>query len=121
MHVQTEKIKQLIEVYGKSQNYEDKAHTKRFCEDFSLSYTQWNAYLRGAQNIGIKIIEQLIDIFPNLNLNWLLKEETNMFIGQDIPGMVSEPSSKYGKNITNLDLLKKLEEIQKEVHKMAEK
>lgn len=119
MHVETEKIKQLIEVYGKDKGYEEKAHIKRFCEDFSLSYTQWNAYLRGAQNVGIKIVEQLIDIFPNINLNWFLKDEDNMFIGGEIISKVSETAPKYGKNITNLDIYKKLIQIEKEVIKNA--
>jgi hypothetical protein len=54
-----------------------------FCKDFDLNYNQWNAYTRGAQVVGNKITLRLMEIFPNLNLNWLLKDtDSNMFIGE---------------------------------------
>lgn len=119
MSITKEKIKELIEVYGFRKDYPEKSHLKRWCEDFEFNYTQWNAYTRGSQKIGVKIVEQLIDIFPELNLNWLLKDEPNMFI-EEIAGnkvILKESIVIYNKEITNLDLMNKLEQIEKEVKK----
>lgn len=119
MSIAKEKIKKLVEVYGFSKNYPEKSHLKRWCEDFDFNYTQWNGYTRGTQKIGVKIVEQLMDIFPELNLNWLLKDEHNMFSeekeGNELT--LKESTVIYSKEITNLDLMNKLNQIEKEVKK----
>lgn len=121
MYVDGKKLKKLITLYGESKRYEEKSYVALFCNDHGLSYNQWNAYLRGAQNLGTKIIQQLIDIFPDLNLNWLLKDEPNIFISDKKEHILSEPQAKYGKPVTTKDLMRKLEELHLDVKKVLEK
>lgn len=111
MYVDGDKIKSLIVVYGKEKGYPEKSYVAMFCEDFQLNYNQWNAYTRGAQNVGTKILQQLMEIFPNLNLNWLLKEDENRFVSNEKHLELNEPQIKYDQNVSNLDLMMKLEEI----------
>lgn len=117
MNVDGSKFKKLIEWYGNEKKYEQKSHLRKFCEDFDLNYIQFHAYTKESQNVGIKIIYRLMDIFPNLNMNWLLKDDPNMFTHESGLLILSEPKEKYNKKVTNEDLMTKLEEIEKELKK----
>lgn len=125
MNVDGSKIKKLVEIYGSGKNYDTKSYLAKFCEDNNLNYIQWNAYTRGAQTLGIKIVYLLIDIFPNLNLNWLLKDEGDIFTSEEENVMiVNDLKSEYvktPKDVTNEDLMKKLEEIEKDIKKVNSK
>ncbi|MEN9909101.1 MAG: hypothetical protein RLZZ540_2250 [Bacteroidota bacterium] len=117
MNVDGNKFKSLIEWYGTEKNYEKKSHTRRFCEDFDLNYIQFHAYTKETQNVGIKIIYRLMDIFPNLNMNWLLKDDPNMFTHESGLLILSEPKATYNKKVTNEDLMEKLNEIHSDLKK----
>lgn len=122
MYIDGDKIKGLISAYGKSKGYPEKSYTAMFCKDFDLNYNQWNAYTRGAQVVGNKITLKLMEIFPNLNLNWLIKEETNMFTEEDKKEvLVNEPIPNYKKEITLEDIYSKLETILVEMRKVTAK
>ena len=111
MNVDSSKIRALIEFHGRQRNYPTKSFVPSFVEDFKLNYNQWSAYTKGTQNIGIKVIQQLMEIFPELNLNWLLKDEGEMFVAGDSALILKEQEAKYGE-ITNEIIYRKLEEIQ---------
>lgn len=117
MNVEGEKIRTLIELYGKERNYPPKSYLSKFCEDNEVNYSQWNAHIGGRQVVGIKIIDKLMYVFPNLNLNWLLKDDPNMFTDESGLMILSEPKEKYNKKVTNEDLMTKLEEIERELKK----
>lgn len=124
MYIDGEKIKSLISYYGKDKGYAEKSYTAQFCKDFDLNYNQWNAYTRGAQVVGNKITLKLMEIFPNLNLNWLLKDgDPNMFIGLELDNssVIQEPTTKYQKKIGQEDLYEKLDEILTEIKKVSSK
>lgn len=110
MNVDGEKIRQLVKVYGQLRDYPEKSYLAKFCDDFDLNYNQWNNYTRNGQAIGIKIIHQLVDIFPELNLNWFMKNEGPMFLDENM-AVVEEPGEKYLKEITPADVMKKLDQI----------
>jgi hypothetical protein len=121
MNVEGHKIRTLIEIYGKSKNYLPKEYLSGFCKDNDVNYSQWNAYIGERQVVGIKIIDLLMHIFPNLNMNWLLKDDPNPFIGVINAIGVNEPVSNYNKTvkkITNEDLMKKLVELEDEIIKL---
>lgn len=80
MIVKGEKIRELIEDYGKANSIAEKSVLRQFSENFELNYTQWSNYIRGEQNLGLKPIEKLMEIFPNMNLNWLLRDEGEKYI-----------------------------------------
>lgn len=121
MYVPGEKISQLIAYYGKSKNYSAAKYLKKFTEDHNLNYTQWSAYCKpNGENAGIKVLAVLIKIFPQLNLNWVFKDDYNM-METDPLSMVSEPDGyskqNYEKVLLELDRLKnKLDSI----HKLSE-
>jgi hypothetical protein len=117
MNVDGDKIRTLIEVYGKEKGYPSKSHLSMFCEDNEVNYSQWNAHIGGRQVAGIKIIDKLMHVFPNLNLNWLLKHEPNMFLGENNELALAEPKPKYGKIVSNLELMHKLEEMHDDIKK----
>ncbi|WP_417365974.1 hypothetical protein [Flavobacterium beibuense] len=118
MDVNGSKIKALIEHYGQQKNYEEKSYLVKFAADHGLNYKQWNNYIRGNQAAGIKIVSFLIEVFPDLNLNWLLKDQGNMFAEVNSLPMSQEPSARYGKKIDNSDIYRKLEEIQNDIKKI---
>lgn len=113
------KIKELINYYGNEKGYLKKSHLPLFCEDNDLNYIQWHAYSSGRQKLGLKIVQDLMNIFPNLNLNWFLKDEPNMFMGEitESQSIMRESKNIYHREISNVDLMKKLLEIEKEVKK----
>jgi hypothetical protein len=120
MNVDSEKIKMLIEHYGKLKGYPQKSYLMKFAEDFELNYNQWNAYTRGQQVIGLKIIHILMEVFPDLNLNWLLKDDYNMFVTEEI-SKVSESDPKYSPQIVD-ELYKRVEVLNikmKEINKIS--
>ncbi len=117
MNVDGEKIRTLIEVYGKDRGYPPKSYLSMFCEDNDVNYSQWNAHIGGRQVAGTKIIDKLMHVFPNLNMNWFLKDDENIFISEKKEMVLSEPKPNYEKNVTNLDLMHKLEEIHLDIKK----
>lgn len=120
MSVESEKIKKLIEYYGKLKGYPESSYVSRFAEDFKLNYNQWSAYTRGAQVIGLKIIHKLMEIFPDLNMNWYMKDDYNMFITENF-NKVEEVDPKYSKEIVDA-LYKRADEMGKklsEIHKLS--
>ena len=122
MNVDGWKIKKLIEFYGAENGYDVKSYLPKFCEENKLNYIQWNAYTRGTQTLGIKIVYLLIDIFPNINLNWLLKDEPNMFVGDKTETIaVKEPETKYQKEIGPEDIYNKMEEMLSELKALNKK
>lgn len=80
MNIKGEKIKALIESYSKEKGYPQRAHIVKFCEDFNLNYRQYSAYVAETQPVGLKIVYDLIRIFPKLNLNWLFNNVGEMFL-----------------------------------------
>lgn len=118
MHVDGWKIKKLIEDYGRTKGYAEKSYVAKFSEDFKLNYNQWNAYTRGAQNIGTKVIQFLMDVFPDLDLNWLLKKEAEQYPESQQMEILEEPRTN---TITPEIIYKKLQEMHKEIRKLTAK
>lgn len=127
MTIDNEKLKRLVAHYGETRNYPVKSYLPMFCEDNGLNYIQWNTYLRGAQKIGMKIVYDLLNIFPNLNLNWLFKDEENMFLINEYENndeeihVVNEIDTKYSTEIVD-ELYKKVEVLSKrmkEINKLS--
>lgn len=94
MNIEGEKIKALIEVYGKSKGYPEKSYLPKFCEDFNLNYVQWFSYSNNKQKAGIKILYILMNIFPKLNLNWFFKNEGGMFSEFDVSHISPKQESR---------------------------
>lgn len=120
MNVKGTKIKSLVDYYANMKDYPSKSSLAKFCEDYDLNYNQWNAYIRETQAVGIKIIHQLMDVFPKLNLNWLLKDEGEMFVDETIM-VLNEPKESIKKEISSEDIYKKLEKIHFDILSIGQK
>lgn len=115
-----DKIRTLVEIYGKERDYPPKSYLSMFCKDNDVNYSQWNAHIGGRQVVGIKILDKLMHVFQNLNMNWFLKDDPNIFLPDDYGTLIAEPGAVYqktSKKITNEDLMKKLEELELEIKK----
>lgn len=80
MEISKEKIQILVNLYGLIHNHPKKSCLKLFCSENNLNYNQWNAHIGGRQVIGLKIVFKLMEIFPDLNMNWLFKNEGNVLV-----------------------------------------
>ena len=74
-------------------------------DGWKVSRQYINAILSGNGSIGIKLINKLVDAFPDLNLNWLLTGKGDMFF--DSQNTMKEPETEY----SNSNLLKSKEEV----------
>lgn len=118
MDIEKGRVVALIEHYRKAKEYPEKSWLKGFCADNSLNYNQWHTLLKSDKGVGIKIIDILVNIFPNVNLNWLLKGEGEMFT--DGKMVVSEPASTYLKTPFEKEVIQRLEAVQNELKTLKE-
>ena len=127
MVIDARKIKAVIEYYGQIKNYPEKSYITKFCEDFKLNYKQWSALCSGNLPGGYKVVDIFLDIFPNIDTNWLIKNDVpvngDKFLSS---GKIEKKSAKelneeYTREITNDQLFRKMEEIQFEFRKFSEK
>jgi transcriptional regulator with XRE-family HTH domain len=64
MDTSGERLKQLIELQG--------LNMRKFCEKFDIPYTSFQQMTANKREIGMVTLWKLIEIFPDLNLNWLV-------------------------------------------------
>jgi transcriptional regulator with XRE-family HTH domain len=72
-----------------------------------------NQVFSGATNPGLKIIESIVNEWPQLNARWLLTGEGSMW-SNETPGSVSEPAAHYGV-CRNCDRLEKIIDSQQKL------
>ena len=90
----SKKLRQLIDShYGSIGNA---------ASDLDVNYTQMSHYLNGRKP-SIDLLNKLILKFPELDLNWLLKEELTL---KDV---VSEDAENYKTPLNEGDLIAKIE------------
>jgi len=80
-----------------------KVNMSQFCEIHGLSYQSINPICNNHREIGINIIRDLMKIFPNLNLNWLLYGTGNInytkISTNDSDMMLQEPGDNYNEDV----------------------
>lgn len=126
MVVKPEKIKAVIEYYGKIKEYPAKSYLPRFVEDFELNYNQWATFCNGGQKAGYKVVDVFVHIFPDIDTNYLIKDSipvsADMFnTTKEKVFIVQEPEEPIRKVITNEQIFTKLEAIHFEIKSAAEK
>lgn len=118
MDIEKDRVIALIQHYKREKGYPDKSWLSAFCSDHNLNYNQWYTLLKSDKGVGIKIIDLLVNIFPTLDLNWLLKGEGSMFTkGQT---ELSEPSASYIKTPFEKEVIQRLEVMQSELKTLKE-
>lgn len=119
MTIKGENILALIAYYSKIKGYPQRSFIVNFCRDFDFNYNQWNAYVVEKQKIGIKPIFDIIKIFPHVNLNWLFKNEGEMFLDKtptensNIPDYLKEEN----KEINLEDIYKEIQHLRQVIEK----
>lgn len=111
MTIPGDRILALISHYGKVRGYAEKSYLTQFTEENELNYGQWSNYTRNAQSTGPKVLEAILKIFPEINLNWLIKGEGEMFLNDGYKG-IAEPAANYSKASFETEVLQRLEALQ---------
>ncbi len=98
-----EKLKRLIKTkYGK---YSD------LSKKFGMNYSQLSQYLNG-KKISIEFLNNIIQEFPETDLNWLLRDDAKIAVGDDRPSYPYKPVLTRDEIITKIELL--LQELKTE-------
>lgn len=86
---------------------DDKGYSRNeFAELCNVSGPNMSGYLNGQRSLGIKLIDKIKEVIPDLDINWLLYGEKTK-----TEHLVSEPITEYSNDI-NIDLaIKKLIDI----------
>lgn len=71
----------------------------KFCEEYGFTYSSFSPITNDIRPLGMNILKKLMEIFPNLNINWLLYGigEIN-YIKNDLVEsnmILQEPPDKY--------------------------
>lgn len=124
MKIEPSKIKELIDKYGEINQIPERKRLKRFTEDHELNYKQWAAFVNGGQDAGYKVVDIFMDIFPDIDLNWFIKDEEGYkYEIEEKINLVNEPSTekieKPKKEISNAQIFLKLNEVLMEVKKIS--
>lgn len=85
----------------------EKLNSKRLAEKLNYNSSEKISRLFREENVNpsCEIIENIANIFVNLDLNWLFTGRGNMFkYAEDDVLMVAEPKSSYGTNSVNVRL-----------------
>lgn len=72
---------------------------KKFCEEYDLVYTSIHPICTDKRELGMNILNRLVEIFPDLNVNWLLygkgKEKISIYDISDNLKSLRENDSEY--------------------------
>jgi len=92
-----ERLKQLIDFFGVSQN--------KFGESIGASSTLMSRWINGKHNPNMRAINKILELYPNVSSEWLLKGEGNMLdYKQNALGAnnaITETNIKYITNYQN--------------------
>lgn len=89
MDTEGERIRYYIEKQGVS--------VRSFCVKNNVGYSGFHQVLQNTRNLGMIVLKQLIEAYPNLNVNWLLTGKGNVEIDSEAEGAMKEPQPIYGK------------------------
>ena len=91
-----EKLRQVLK--------ENNLKQYEFAEAIGESLSNLNKVLRGERNVSSAMIEKIIGYFPDIDLNWFLKDDVT------IRNMVNEEGDTYLKQSNPTQILQNMEE-----------
>ncbi len=71
-----ERFRELFKTHNSS--------VRELCLIHGINYNSFNDMLNGRKEPGMKTLSFTIKVFPEVNLNWLIKENGEMFINEFI-------------------------------------
>lgn len=89
MDTEGKRIRYYIEKQGVS--------VRSFCVSNNVGYSGFHQVLQDSRNLGMIVLKQIIDAYPNLNINWLLTGKGNVEIDPELAGAMKDPQPVYGK------------------------
>lgn len=79
-------------------------NVRQFCIKNDIAYNSFHQILNGTRNMGLNTLKQVIDVYPQLNLNWVIKGIGSVEISTT-GNNISEPESIYGKMDPGLEMV----------------
>ena len=79
-------------------------NVRQFCIKNKIAYNSFHQILNGTRNMGLNTLKQVIDVYPQLNLNWVIKGIGSVEISTT-GNNISEPESIYGKMDPGLEMV----------------
>lgn len=88
MDTEGERIRYYIDQQGVS--------VRSFCANNNIGYSGFHQVLQNSRNLGMIVLKQIIEAYPNLNLNWLLTGRGSVEIDPEATGAIRAPQPIYG-------------------------
>lgn len=88
MNTEGERIRYYIEKQGVS--------VRSFCVKNNIGYSGFHQVLQDSRNLGMIVLKQIIEAYPNLNVNWLLTGRGNVEIDTEAEGAMKDLQPIYG-------------------------
>lgn len=68
---------------------------RKFCLENDISYNSFHQILSGTRQIGLNTLKQVADVYPNLNMNWVIFGKGTIEVDTQNNYQLMEPSSRY--------------------------
>ncbi|MFC5979152.1 hypothetical protein [Flavobacterium salmonis] len=66
---------------------------RQFCIENDILYTSLHPILTNSRSLGMNILKKIMQVYPNLNINWVLTGMGDMEITED--NILRDPNSVY--------------------------
>ncbi|MDR7208564.1 hypothetical protein [Flavobacterium piscis] len=68
---------------------------RQFCIENDILYTSLHPILMNSRSLGMNILKKIMQVYPNLNINWVLTGMGDMEITEDKNYVLRDPGSVY--------------------------
>ncbi|MGO4772858.1 hypothetical protein ACEN2I_14445 [Flavobacterium sp. W22_SRS_FK3] len=68
---------------------------RQFCIENDILYTSLHPILMNSRSLGMNILKKIMQVYPNLNINWVLTGIGDIEITEDKNHILRDPSSVY--------------------------
>lgn len=88
MNTEGERIRYYIE--------SKEVSVRNFCVKNEIGYSGFHQILQNTRALGMIVLKQLMEAYPNLNVNWVLTGKGSVEINPEEDGALKEPNPIYG-------------------------
>ncbi|MCI9846203.1 hypothetical protein [Flavobacterium pectinovorum] len=68
---------------------------RQFCIENDILYTSLHPILMNSRALGMNILKKIMQVYPNLNINWVLTGMGDIEITEDKNYILRDPNSVY--------------------------
>lgn len=87
MNTEGERIRYYIE--------SKEVSVRNFCVKNEIGYSGFHQILQNTRALGMIVLKQLMEAYPNLNVNWVLTGKGSVEINSEEDGALKEPNPIY--------------------------